>query len=63
MGDSLSMEQVRFVAALWLLLALVAVLLAGWLRIARKPPALNFLSVGLLQEAEGRLDFPTAKPL
>ena len=41
------MEQVWFVAALWLLLALVAVLLAGWLRIAT---ALSEIVVGTLAQ-------------
>jgi Kef-type K+ transport system membrane component KefB len=40
-------EQVWFVAALWLLLALVAVLLAGWLRIAT---ALSEIGVGVVAQ-------------
>src|SRR5712692_7388448 len=42
------MEQVWFVAALWLLLALVAVLLAGWLRIAT---ALSEIIVGTVAQS------------
>jgi Kef-type K+ transport system membrane component KefB len=41
------MEQVWFVAALWLLLALVAVLLAGWFRIAT---ALSEIVVGTVAQ-------------
>src|SRR5579864_2508848 len=41
------MEQVWFIAALWLLLALVAVLLAGWFRIAT---ALSEIVVGTVAQ-------------